>query len=89
MRVVLLMFGIAVGGAGFGTPAGAIEYPWCAHYAGEAGGTNCGFVSRLQCQATISGVGGVCENNPLYQPSAAAGYPGYRPYRHYYPRKHH
>jgi hypothetical protein len=51
------------------SPASAEEpYPWCAYYSGNEGdnGTNCGFDSRAQCMATISGVGGYCGENPMY-----------------------
>ena len=52
-----------------GTPAQAInEYPWCAHYGALGmGATNCGFATRAQCLATISGIGGICKTNPRYQ----------------------
>jgi Protein of unknown function (DUF3551) len=36
--------------------------PWCAVY-GFYGTTNCGFYSRQQCQAAISGNGGYCTPN--------------------------
>jgi hypothetical protein len=55
------------------TPAAAYDYPWCAHYSGRNGGTNCGFVSFEQCRWTVSGVGGFCAVNPFYV--AAHGYP--------------
>ncbi len=49
--------------------AAAIIYPWCAHYGGRMGGApSCGFVTREQCLATISGMGGYCEMNPFYNP---------------------
>ncbi len=38
---------------------------WCAYYRG--GGINCGFRTFEQCQATISGVGGIC-NSATAQP---------------------
>lgn len=42
-------------------------YPWCAAYSGPSNGaTNCGFVTIEQCRATISGVGGYCQQNPWY-----------------------
>ena len=45
------------------------EYPWCAHYGALGmGATNCGFSTRAQCLATISGIGGICQTNPRYQP---------------------
>jgi len=48
--------------------AAAAEYPWCAQYSGEdsGGGRNCGFVSLEQCQLTIRGMGGACEQNTFY-----------------------
>ena len=36
---------------------GADAAPWCADYSGK-GGSNCGFYSFQQCQATVSGRGG-------------------------------
>jgi len=48
--------------------AGAQNYAWCAQYNMRGGGErNCGFVSWQQCMATVSGVGGYCEQT-LYQP---------------------
>jgi hypothetical protein len=45
-----------------------IYYPWCAQYGGGmgGGGTNCGFSTLAQCQATVSGVGGFCVRNSFY-----------------------
>ena len=53
-----------------GAPAQAInEYPWCAHYGALGmGATNCGFRTQAQCRAAISGVGGICQTNPRYEP---------------------
>jgi hypothetical protein len=51
-----------------GASAGhAQEYPWCAEYGGNHGGTNCGFVSYQQCLASLSGNGGSCTANPLFR----------------------
>lgn len=48
-------------------PSHADPYAWCAQYPERAGGgRNCGFVSLRQCQATLSGIGGFCEQNPRY-----------------------
>ena len=48
----------------------AIEYPWCAYYSGpQTNATNCGFNTLAQCQATISGIGGMCQPNPAYKPT--------------------
>ncbi len=45
-----------------------IYYPWCAQYDGGmgGGGTNCGFSTLAQCQATVSGIGGFCVRNSFY-----------------------
>jgi Protein of unknown function (DUF3551) len=45
--------------------AHAQNYPWCAQYSGDVGGTNCGFSTLPQCQATVSGIGGYCYQNPM------------------------
>jgi hypothetical protein len=42
------------------------QYPWCALYSGWNSATNCGFMTRAQCLATISGVGGSCYENLAY-----------------------
>jgi dipeptide/tripeptide permease len=49
--------------------ASAQNYPWCAQYNLRGGATNCGFVSYAQCQATVSGIGGFCQPNPMYVPT--------------------
>jgi hypothetical protein len=50
--------------------AQAREYPWCAYYGGsDNDATNCGFETREQCRAAISGVGGYCQTNPRYVPA--------------------
>jgi hypothetical protein len=36
-------------------------YPWCARY--NAYTYNCGFKTWQQCQATVSGAGGICQEN--------------------------
>jgi hypothetical protein len=50
------------------SPALAEEpYRWCAEYGGrDAAGTNCGFETFAQCQATVHGIGGYCYENPDY-----------------------
>jgi hypothetical protein len=53
---------------GIGNRAEAQDYPWCAYYTGSFGGTNCGFTTFQQCLDTVSGIGGFCELNNLYQP---------------------
>ncbi|HEX4410518.1 MAG TPA: DUF3551 domain-containing protein [Xanthobacteraceae bacterium] len=49
--------------------ARAQNYPWCAEYSEDMGGSrNCGFVSFSQCMATIQGMGGFCDENNTYAP---------------------
>ena len=57
-----------------GTPAHAQNYPWCAQYSGRAlgGAQDCGFVGFAQCMATVSGSGGFCVQNTMYQPPQRA-----------------
>ncbi len=65
MRALLgISFVVALASAS--QPAAAYDYPWCAHYSGRTGGTNCGFVSFEQCRWTVSGVGGFCAQNPFW-----------------------
>ena len=59
-------------------PGAAREYPWCAFYGPST--QNCGFVSFAQCRATISGVGGHCGQNPMYQGPQPRRGRQYRPY---------
>ena len=63
------VFAILLGMPLAATPAAAREYPWCARY--DWSTTNCGFVSFQQCLATISGIGGRCEQNPRFVASPA------------------
>jgi hypothetical protein len=74
MKLSLFILGILAGTLGLGVRAEAQNYPWCAQYSGDFGGTvNCGFVNAAQCMATVSGIGGFCVLNNLYQPPTAAG----------------
>jgi hypothetical protein len=67
------LFGLAVLAlsAGMGTGAQAQNYPWCAYYNMGDQAVNCGFVSREQCMATVSGIGGFCMPNNTYQPPSS------------------
>jgi hypothetical protein len=53
-------------------PASAQTYPWCSIYGGStwSGAENCGFSTYRQCMENVSGIGGFCQRNPLYQPPA-------------------
>jgi hypothetical protein len=70
MRVLLLIPAIFAVTAGFGPPAQAQNYRWCAIYDVGDAAYNCGFVSREQCMATVSGIGGFCNANTQYVPPA-------------------
>ena len=69
MRLLLIILGIGVGVVGVGNHAEAQNYPWCAYYGGDGdrGGTNCGFTTLKRCLDTVSGIGGFCQQNNLYQ----------------------
>jgi hypothetical protein len=73
-KMRFLLLGLAGAMMVIGTPAHAQNYPWCAQYSGRAlgGAQNCGFVSFAQCMATISGIGGFCVQNTMYQPPQRA-----------------
>jgi Protein of unknown function (DUF3551) len=46
------------------TPAMARDYAWCARTPVNGGNPQCLFTSFGQCQATVSGQGGDCIENP-------------------------
>jgi len=51
-------------------PAAAeVTYPFCAQYGDRDGARNCGFWTWQQCLAALSGNGGYCLENPMYQPA--------------------
>jgi hypothetical protein len=59
---------------GAATPSMA-AYPWCIAMPGEGGALQCRFTSLPQCNATASGIGGECYQNPALaygQPPAPA-----------------
>jgi len=59
-----------------GIPAKAAEWPWCADIFGGVGSgtaTNCGFASRQQCEANLSGMSGWCYPNPRARAEPSRG----------------
>ena len=69
MKYILLVLGVVAVNTVFNTPSKAQNYPWCAEYGGTPDGpTNCGFVTFQQCLDTVSGIGGFCVRNNMYQP---------------------
>jgi hypothetical protein len=69
---------------GFTHEAGAQGkyYPWCARY--NAYTYNCGFTTFQQCQATISGIGGICEQNVMPPPFVQSRASQKRKYKRHY-----
>ncbi len=69
MRFLLFISGVLIAILSIETPAEAQNYPWCAQYGPTPSApTNCGFVTFQQCLDTISGIGGFCVRNNMYQP---------------------
>ena len=69
MRLLPVIMGVFAAVVCIENPAEAQNYPWCAEYGGTPSGpTNCGFVTFQQCLDTISGIGGFCVRNNMYQP---------------------
>jgi len=86
MRLSLFILGIFGAIICTEKPAEAQSYPWCAYYnmGGFGGATNCGFATWQQCQTAISGVGGPCGANPMYQPQGGMYLPTRPPSRDRY-----
>ncbi len=78
MKALLFVLGVLLASAailvsGVMTPrAQAQNYPWCALYGTPYSDTSCGFTSFEQCMASVSGIGGFCQQNDSYHPAAAA-----------------
>jgi hypothetical protein len=69
MKRSLLVLAILAAGVALAPRAQAQNYPWCAYYGSDMGGSsNCGFVTFQQCMATVSGNGGFCNVNTQYVP---------------------
>jgi hypothetical protein len=78
MRILIFLPAIFAATAAIGTSARAQNYPWCAIYDVGDAAYNCGFVSREQCMATVSGIGGSCNVNTQYVPPAVHPVPKIR-----------
>jgi hypothetical protein len=83
MRTILAALMLWLAASAVNTASAEILYPWCGHYAGKNGGTNCGFTTFAQCQAAIFGNGGYCGSNPFYYAAAPAPPTG-KHHRYYY-----
>jgi len=77
-RSMLVGIAVTAGTLAAGLAVRADPYRWCA-VGGTSGGTNCGFVTLDQCNASISGVGGSCEPRQILpanlSPAARAAAP--------------
>ena len=82
MRLLLIIVGAFAAIVCIEKPAEAQNGGWCAEYNMGGGATNCGFATFQQCMAAVSGVGGSCGPNPMYQP-APGPYPSTRHPRRY------
>jgi len=83
MKTQLFLAGLVLASAAIAPRAQAqSNYPWCAYYGSGFSGTNCGFTTFDQCMATVHGIGGFCQLNDWYHPSAAAPDSGARKRRH-------
>jgi hypothetical protein len=83
MRMLATLAVIAVG-LGFTHEARAqgTYYAWCARY--DAYAYNCGFTTFQQCQATVSGAGGFCYQNPMPAPFVQSRATHKRKHRRHY-----
>ena len=72
VTAIIFLFATVVATAAIGTRAEAQNYPWCALYDAGDEVRNCGFTTREQCQADVSGIGGFCQLNNTYKPPGAA-----------------
>ena len=57
--------------------ARADPYPWCAIYNMGDAAYSCYFLNYEQCQASVSGMGGICQRNHFYdgRPEGSQGAP--------------
>jgi Protein of unknown function (DUF3551) len=76
MRKTLLgLAGIAASLFFAASPASAENFKWCAVTSGGMGASNCGYVTREQCETSVRPEGGFCEPNQFYTGSSAADKP--------------
>jgi hypothetical protein len=85
MKSLFFVFGLFLATIAIAPRAQAQNnYPWCSIYSGFDGSTNCGFVSFEQCMENVRGIGGFCQQNNWYHPTAAA--PQYSGRMHHHPQ---
>jgi hypothetical protein len=69
MRLVLFILGLCIASVCAGTRVEAQNYPWCAIFGGDDGGTNCGYTTFEQCLENARGMGSICQPNTQYVPA--------------------
>jgi hypothetical protein len=86
MRVAIVLVAIVLAAAvlayaGMTTPLYAQQAPYCAQFS-DGTSPSCTFATLQQCNASISGVGGVCNLNPAaaYQAPPPARYQYQQPF---------
>jgi hypothetical protein len=69
---MLTTFAIIVAASSFSAGHASAEpyWPWCARY--DPWTIVCSFATRAQCDATVSGAGGYCQENVRPPPAEAA-----------------
>jgi hypothetical protein len=80
LRVAIVLVAIVLACAGMTTALHAQQAPYCAQFS-DGTSPSCSFATLQQCNASISGVGGVCNLNPAtpYQGPPPPG--AFAPYR--------
>jgi Protein of unknown function (DUF3551) len=71
--IILFIIGAFMGNPSRGFAQSQYWYPWCSIYStgfGSSGHRSCYFTSWEQCLATMSGLGGLCIENPSSPPIA-------------------
>ena len=63
LRAAIVLVAIVLACAGMTTALHAQQSPYCAQFS-DGTSPNCSFSTLQQCNASISGVGGVCNLNP-------------------------
>jgi uncharacterized protein DUF3551 len=82
MRTLAALAVIATSAFTHAAAAQGKYYPWCARY--DPYSIVCGFDTRQQCQATVSGVGGYCQQNVMPPPFVESRASGKRKYKRMY-----
>jgi hypothetical protein len=63
LRAAIVLVAIVLASFGMPTALHAQQAPYCAQFS-DGTSPNCSFATLQQCNASISGVGGVCNLNP-------------------------